>query len=59
LGPTRADDVAPANQAEAFNEQLRTAQSKVFVDEFEGSGHDIPWQAHYQIVDKAIKNLKQ
>ncbi len=55
----KADDVAPANQAEAFNDQLRTAQSKVFIDEFEGGGHDIPWQAHYQIVDKALKNLKQ
>lgn len=55
----KADDVAPANQAEAFNDQLRTAQSKVFIDEFEGGGHDIPWQAHYQIVDKAIKNLQQ
>ena len=55
----KADDIAPANQVEAFNDQLRTAQSKVFIDEFEGGGHDIPWQAHYQIVDKAIKNLKQ
>ena len=54
-----ADDVAPLAQADAFNDQLRTAQSKVFIDKFEGSGHDIPWQAHYQIVDKAIKNLKQ
>ena len=52
------DDVAPKNQADAFNDQLRTAHSKVFFDEVEGIGHEIPEQAHFQIIAKALKNLR-
>lgn len=52
------DEIAPKAQAETFNNQLRTMQTKVFFDEINGTGHDLPWQAHFQIVSKALKNLK-
>lgn len=49
---------APKAQADAFNDLLRTAQTKVFFDEIVGSSTDMTWQIQYQIVDKAFKNLK-
>lgn len=53
------DEVAPKTQADAFNNQLRTAQVKVFYDDIQGVGHDIPWQAHFQIASKNLKKLSQ
>ena len=54
---SKSDDIAPKIQADALNDQLRTAQTKVFFDVLDGIGHDIPWQAHYQIVERSLKNL--
>ena len=51
----KSDDVAPRAQAEAFGDQLRTMQTKVFFDDIDGIGHEIPWQAHFQITDSALK----
>jgi hypothetical protein len=51
----KSDDVAPRSQADAFSDQLRTMQTRVFFDDIDGIGHDIPWQAHYQIADRALK----
>ena len=56
---SKNDDVAPKNQADDFNSQLRTAQTKVFYDEVEAPAGILPWQAQYQIVDKAIKQLSK
>ena len=55
---TSVNDDAPKSQADAFNDLLRTAQSKVYFDEIVGSKADMTWQVHYQIVDNALKNLK-
>lgn len=55
---TSVNDDAPKSQADAFNDLLRTAQSKVYFDEIVGSKTDMTWQVHYQIVDNALKNLK-
>jgi hypothetical protein len=55
---SKNDDTAPINQADAFNSQLRTAQSKVFFDSVDGGNHDIPWQGQYQIVQALLTNLK-
>lgn len=56
---SKNDDVAPKHQADDFNSQLRTAQTKVFYDEVEAPSGALPWQAQYQIVDKAIKQLSK
>ena len=53
------DDIAPKAQAEAFNDQLRTLQTKVFFDAVEGVDHEIPWQSHFLIVSKSIKKITQ
>jgi hypothetical protein len=54
---SKADDSAPKQQADDFNAQLRTAQTRVFYDEVDAPAGKLPWQAQYEIVDKAIKNL--
>ncbi len=55
---TTVNDDAQKTQADAFNDRLRTAQTKVYFDEVVGSKSDMTWQVHYQIVDNALKNLK-
>lgn len=54
---SKNDDSAPKQQADDFNTQLRTAETKVFYNEIDAPAGGIPWQAQYQIVDKAIKQL--
>jgi hypothetical protein len=55
---TADNEDAPKVQADSFNDSLRTAQTKVFYDNVVGAGSTIPWQDHFQIVDKALSNLK-
>lgn len=54
---SKNDDSSPKQQADDFNAQLRTAQTKVFYNEVDAPSGNLPWQAQYQIVDKAIKQL--
>ncbi len=54
---SKNDDSAPKHQADDFNAQLRTAQTKVFYNEVDAPAGALPWQAQYQIVEKAIKQL--
>jgi hypothetical protein len=55
---SKNDDTAPKQQADDFNAQLRTSQAKVFYDEVDAPTGSLPWQAQYQIVEKALKQLK-
>ena len=55
---TKSNTTSPKQQASDFTAQLRTAQIKVFFDEVDGVDGDLPWQAHYLIVEKALKNVK-
>jgi hypothetical protein len=55
---SKTNDVAPKAQADALNDQLRTAQTRTFYDEIDGVNHVIPWQAHFQIVAKILKTQK-
>jgi hypothetical protein len=55
---TQSNTTSPKQQASDFTAQLRTAQTKVFFDEVDGADVDLPWQAHYLIVEKALKNMK-
>jgi len=56
---SKNDDSAPKQQADDFNAQLRTAQTKVFYNEVDAPAGSLPWQAQYQIVEKAIKQLNK
>jgi hypothetical protein len=53
------DTFAPVNQANSFNDQLRTSEFKVFKTDINSGGHDLPWRAHMKIVDQAIKQVSQ
>lgn len=55
---SKNDDTASKQQADDFNAQLRTSQAKVFYNEVDAPAGSLPWQAQYQIVEKALKQLK-
>jgi hypothetical protein len=54
---SRNDHIAPKAQADSFNDQLRTIQTKVTFDDIEGGDHDLLWQSHFQIAAKILKSL--
>jgi len=55
---SKHDSLSPKQQADDFNAQLRTAESKVYYDELDAPEGSLPWQFHFQVVEKALKKLK-
>ena len=53
----KGDQFAPIGQAESFNDQLRTAEYKVFKNDIAEEGHAIPWRAHAQIVGQVLVQI--
>lgn len=52
------DDVfSPSSQAHTFNDQLRVAEYKVYLNEIKDGGHDIPWRAHIKIIEQTLAQL--
>jgi hypothetical protein len=51
------DAAAPHSQANAFNDQLRASEYKVFWTEVTAGGHDLPWRSHMQILTKILKQV--
>ena len=54
----KGDTVAPHLQADAFNDQLRTSEFKVFHSEINSDAHELPWHDHYMLVRDQWAKLK-
>ncbi|MCX6127213.1 MAG: hypothetical protein NTV34_21025, partial [Proteobacteria bacterium] len=53
----KGDQFSPIGQAEAFSDQLRTAEYKVFKNDLAEQGHIIPWRAHAKIVGQVLAQV--
>lgn len=51
------DTMAPYSQKASFNDQLRTAEYKVFQNDIVAGGHNLPQQDHAQIIIQGLKQL--
>jgi hypothetical protein len=51
------DQLAPKSQSDSFNDQLRTAEFRVFKRDIAAGGHAIPWRAHVKIIQELLDQI--